>query len=461
MRADLRYKPRSGYNTRSTTGAVKRTFIFVGFVACAASLLAAFYFDFAFSSYIPLSTGLGSRISPSESPETCTPDRESVKGPQPAGYNGSQEVADLTSPGDTLLSLLYENMSDDFVVDKVASSLQLIIQAHLKKPFDPNAPFKPGKRYSFTLDKDGLFLKATIELEPSEIFHCAVVDGLLKSWKEEVVLDFKEESVSFPVIGDLTESVLNAGEGVELALKLSSVFRWDIDFRSESMRGDVCRVLFERRYADDRPSGYGRILSAVYEGRKTGKKTAVLFNNEYYDEKGIQLKKNFLRSPLSVLKVTSRYGMRFHPVFRVWRKHDGVDYAAPQGTPVWAIANGMVTFAGWNHGYGNYVCVKHDNGYESRYGHLRRTFVKVGQRVKQRQKIGLVGMTGIATGPHLDFQLLLKGKHINPLGVTMLAEVRSVPEPLKGRFNFVAQQYQHKLSAMMLSQESTRIGVRQ
>ncbi|MGC8908271.1 MAG: M23 family metallopeptidase, partial [Desulfomonilaceae bacterium] len=428
MRAELRFKPQPRYR-RAASGAAKRVLIFAAAIGCTAALLAALYFDAAFSSYMPLSVISPSRITSSPDSETCLAESETSKAMQPPGFNGSQEIADLTSPGDTLLSLLYENLQDDFVAEKVATSLQSIIQAHLKKPFDPNVPFKPGKRYSIVLDKDGLFIKATFELEPSEIFHCAVVDGLLKSWKEEVVLDFKEETISFPVIGDLTESVLNAGEGVELALKLSSVFRWDIDFRSESMRGDVCKVLFERRYADDRPSGYGRILSAIYEGRKTGKKTAVLFNNEYYDENGVQLKKNFLRSPLSVLKVTSRYGMRFHPVFRVWRKHDGVDYAAPQGTPVWAIANGVVTFAGWNNGYGNYVCVKHDNGYESRYGHLRKMFVKVGQRVKQRQKVGLVGMTGIATGPHLDFQLLFNGKHINPLGVKMVAEVRSVPEP--------------------------------
>ncbi len=453
MRAELRVtlQPRYG---RAASGAVTRVLIFAALIVCVAAMFAALYHDAALSSYMPLSIISPSRPSPSSGPETCAAETDTSKAMQPPGYNGSQEIADLTSPGDTLLSLLYENIQDDFVAEKVAASLQSIIEVHLKRQFDPNSPFKPGKRYSIVMDKDGLFIKATFELEPSEIFHCSVVDGLLKSWKEEVVLDFKEETVSFPVIGDLTESVLNAGEGVELALKLSSVFRWDIDFRSESMRGDVCKVLFERRYADDRPSGYGRILSAVYEGRKTGKKTAVLFNNEYYDENGVQLKKNFLRSPLSVLKVSSRYGMRFHPVFRVWRKHDGVDYAAPQGTPVWAVANGVVTFAGWHSGYGNYVCVKHDNGYESRYGHLRRMFVKVGQRVKQRQKIGLVGMTGVATGPHLDFQLLLKGKHVNPLGVKMVAEVRSVPEPLKERFNFLAQQYQHKISRMILSQES-------
>jgi murein DD-endopeptidase MepM/ murein hydrolase activator NlpD len=392
--------------------------------------------------------------------QTCptVPDASGER--SPVLSNGSLEVTETTGPGDTLISVLSENISDEMVIERVAASLLSIIQTHLNRPFDPNSPLKLGRRYSVTVDKEGVFVKATIELEPSLIFHCAVADGILKSWREEVVLDFKVETVCLTLIGDLTESVLNAGEGVELALKLSSVFRWDIDFRSESIRGDVCRVLFERRYADDRPSGYGRILSAVYEGRKTGKKTAVLFNTEYYDEKGVELKKNFLRSPVSVLKVTSRYGNRYHPVLRVWRKHNGVDYGAPQGTPVWAVANGVVTFAGWSNGYGNYICVKHETGYESRYGHLQRMFVQKGQRIKQRQKIGLVGMTGIATGPHLDFQLLVGGKHVNPLGVKMIRELRTVPEPLKNRFAFVAEQYQ-AMMGIAPGQEQARLAARQ
>jgi murein DD-endopeptidase MepM/ murein hydrolase activator NlpD len=227
-----------------------------------------------------------------------------------------------------------------------------------------------------------------------------------------------------------------------LALKLLNVFRWDIDFQSESMSGDICKVLFERRYADDRPSGYGDILCAVYDGKKTGRKVAVLFNRAYYDENGVELKKNFLRSPLSELRVTSKYGLRFHPIKKVWRKHNGVDYGAPVGTPVWAVASGVVTFAGWQRGYGRYVCIRHDNGYESRYGHLHRYFVAKGQRVKQRQRIGLVGQSGEATGPHLDFQLLRANRHIDPQdrSVRMISTLRSVPGPLKPRFETVAQQ---------------------
>lgn len=368
--------------------------------------------------------------------------------------NGCQEIEEVTSPGDTLFSILNDNIADEQIAQKVAESVASAIQSNVDRPFDPRSQLKPGKRYSIAVDKDGHFLKATVELEPSQVYHATRQDGVIRSWREEVVLEFKTETACFPLRGDVTESMVNAGEGIELALKLTTVFRWDIDFRSESVRGDVCKILFERRYADDRPSGYGRILCAVYEGRKTGKKTAILFNNEYYDENGVELKKNFLRSPLSVIRVTSRYGSRFHPVLRVWRKHDGVDYGAPQGTPVGSIANGVVTYSGWHNGYGNYVCVKHENGYESRYGHLHRVFVHKGQRVKQRQRIGLVGMTGLATGPHLDFQLLVGEKHVNPLGVKMVKDLRTVPAALKNRFDAVAQQRLLSLGGTVLSQQT-------
>jgi len=444
----------------SRAGSVKRLFLFSFLAVLATGVTGYFLWESAKTVQLPLISTMNDQEIEGNASQSCPTGPGALGGKSGSLTNGSLEVTEVTGPGDTLLSVLGANISDDMVIERVAESLMSTIQAHLKTPFDPNSPLKLGRRYSVTVDKEGMFVKATIELEPSQIFHCAVADGGLKSWREEVVLEFKTETVCVTLIGDLTESVLNAGEGVELALKLSSVFRWDIDFRSESIRGDVCRVLFERRYADDRPSGYGRILSAVYEGRKTGRKTAVLFNNTYFDEKGVELKKNFLRSPLSVLKVTSRYGNRFHPVLRVWRKHNGVDYGAPQGTPVWAIANGVVTFAGWSNGYGNYICVKHENGYESRYGHLQRMVVQKGQRVKQRQKIGTVGMTGIATGPHLDFQLLIAGKNINPLGVKMLRDLRSVPEPLKDRFAHVAAQYQ-VMMGLAPDKEKPRLAARQ
>lgn len=377
---------------------------------------------------------------PPDSGPTCAvnPENRAENGVDPS-VNGSQEATDVTGPGDTLISVLHENLLDETSIPKVADSLAAVIQNELKIPFTPDTALPPGRRYSITIDSEGRFLQAVLELEPAHVFHAAREDNAIKSWKEEVVLDFKTEVACFEMKGSLSESITNAGEGIELALKLANVFRWDIDFHSESVRGDTLRVLFERRYADDRPSGYGRILGAVYEGKKTGPKTAVFFNNEYYDEKGTELKKNFLRSPLSVIRVTSKYGYRLHPVLKIWRKHNGVDYGAAQGTPVWAVSGGLVIFSGWSNGYGNYVCIRHDNGFESRYGHLQRIFVNKGQRVKQRQKIGLVGMTGIATGPHLDFQLLVNKKHVDPLKVTMVKSLKSVPPPLAPRFAALAQ----------------------
>jgi murein DD-endopeptidase MepM/ murein hydrolase activator NlpD len=363
-----------------------------------------------------------------------------------------QEISEVTDPGDTLFSLMNDNIADESSPRIVATRLASLIRSTLDKPFNADTPLDAGKRYSVTVDPQGAFLKATVEMEPSNVFHAVLQNGAIRCWKEEVVLDFKVESLEFKMKGDLENSIIAAGEGKQLAALLANVFKWDIDFKTEAMKGDTCKVLFERKYADDRPSGYGNILFAEYKGKKigkneeqnTGKKTAIFFNGEFFDENGVVMKKDLLRSPLKHLRVTSKFGPRFHPVRKIWKRHDGVDYGAPEGTQVQSVANGTVTFAGWSNGYGNYVCIKHDDtGCESRYGHLQRYFVKAGQRVKQTQKIGLVGMTGIATGPHLDFQLLDKhSKHMDPQGknVKMVKSLRTVPAQLKHRFLAVANE---------------------
>jgi murein DD-endopeptidase MepM/ murein hydrolase activator NlpD len=214
-------------------------------------------------------------------------------------------------------------------------------------------------------------------------------------------VEYKTEVCTFKVQKDIVQSILDAGEERELAVKLIHIFRWDIDFQSDVKSGDDCKIVFERRYADDRPAGYGRILYAAYNGKRTGKRTASLFSGEYYDRNGVELKKDYLRAPLNTLRITSGYGMRIHPVLKIWKMHTGVDYGAPAGTPVYAIANGTVSFQGCGDAYGLYVCIRHDNGHESRYSHLSRILVKKGQRVKQRQTIGLVGSTTFNGTPSL------------------------------------------------------------
>jgi murein DD-endopeptidase MepM/ murein hydrolase activator NlpD len=412
---------------------------------------------------VQLSHNMPQRV-PDFSEETTAcevPQAQPVSRPndRPAPSPCSQEVADTSGPGDTLFSLLYANLLDETAARTVAVSLAQAMQPSAKKGFDAYAALAPGTRYSITLDQNGAFQKITLELDPAHIFVCETRGNTVFSWKEDVVVDFKVETLKLKVDGSLEKTVLNAGEGQTLASELRNIFQWDIDFQYDSLRGDECTVLFERRYFDDKPSGYGRILSAIYDGKKTGRRVGILFDGKYYSEDALQLEKDFLRTPLKVVRITSKFGMRFHPVMREWRQHQGVDYGAPTGTPVLAVSRGVVVFAGWQNGYGNYVCIKHDNGFESRYGHLSKIFVRKGLRVKQGQRIGLVGQTGVATGPHLDFQLLAKGKHINPLDtrkVKMAQSPVSVPGPLRNRFQNIAAEALSRLDGATSIQLSRR-----
>jgi len=382
----------------------------------------------------------------------------------------SQDILGDTGEGDTLFSVLSANLPDEESAKEVTLSLASVIQREKTpkrdKSFDGLTPLDPETRYHIVLDRDGRFLQATVEINASNVFHAAIQDGALRSWKEEVVLDFKVESITFQVRGSLLNSLISVGEGVDLAQKLGNVFRWDIDFERESRRGDLCRILFERRYADDRPSGYGRILYAVYEFKRTGeKKTAVLFKNEYhkdeyYSEKGEALRKDFLRSPLRVLRVTSGFGRRLHPILGEYRHHNGVDYAAARRTPVQCVAGGTVTFAGWRGEYGKLVCVKHDNGCESRYGHLHRIDVQKGQRIKQTQRIGQVGSTGRTTGPHLHFEWIMNGIHVNPQDrrkFRMVQSPRTVHPHLKSRFMSITQERARRLTPLGIAMNTQAV----
>ncbi len=230
----------------------------------------------------------------------------------------------------------------------------------------------------------------------------------------------KVAGVAGTIKGSLFEGVMDAGETPELAMRLADIFRWDLDFYTDPRPGDTFRVVIEKReYANGQPSTYGRILAAEYNnaGRPY---QAILFHDDqgkpaYYAGDGKSLQKAFLRSPLKfAARISSHFTRsRFHPVLKIYRPHLGTDYAAPTGTPVQVIANGKVVSAGWSGGGGNAVRVAHSNGYETYYMHLSRILVRRGQSVHQGQTVGLVGATGLATGPHLDFRLRQRGNFVN------------------------------------------------
>ncbi len=226
------------------------------------------------------------------------------------------------------------------------------------------------------------------------------------------------------VVGRVDDSLFNAvedtGESAELAMRIAQIFGYDLDFYTDPRKGDTFRIVLEKKkYANGQTAGYGKILAAEYEN--AGKKyQALLFHDPtgrpgYYSADGKSLQKAFLRSPLKFgAPVTSHFSRaRFHPILKTYRPHMGTDYGAPVGTPVQTIGSGRVVFAGRKGGEGNMVQVAHSNGYETMYLHLSRMFVRTGEHIEMGKTIGLVGSTGLSTGPHLDFRILQKGQYKN------------------------------------------------
>jgi len=226
------------------------------------------------------------------------------------------------------------------------------------------------------------------------------------------------------VRGDIDDSLFNAvedaGESAELALRLAQIFGYDLDFYTDPRKGDTFRILVEKKkYANGQTAGYGKIFAAEYEN--AGKKyQALLFRDAegrpgYYSADGKSLQKAFLRSPLKFgAPVTSHFNRaRFHPILKTVRPHMGTDYGAPIGTPVQTIGSGRVVFAGRKGGEGNMVQIAHFSGYQTMYLHLSRMYVHAGEHVEIGKTIGLVGSTGLATGPHLDFRISQKGQYKN------------------------------------------------
>jgi murein DD-endopeptidase MepM/ murein hydrolase activator NlpD len=232
------------------------------------------------------------------------------------------------------------------------------------------------------------------------------------------------ETETVGVSGEIQDSlfgaVIDAGEKPELAMRLAEIFGWDLDFYTDPRPGDTFRVVVEKKQlSSGELAAYGRILAAEY---KNGSHTyrAVLFHvpsgtPAYFTPEGRSMKKAFLHSPLKfAAPVTSHFSAhRFHPILKQYRPHLGTDYGAPTGTPVQTIGDGRVSFAGRKGGSGNLVEIQHTNGYTTYYMHLSRILVRSGQRVEQGQRIGLVGMTGLATGPHLDFRIQRRGEFLN------------------------------------------------
>ena len=267
---------------------------------------------------------------------------------------------------------------------------------------------------------EGTLREIDYKIDSDHMLKIVPEEGGFSALIKEIPSKMEVAAVTGRVDDSLFNAVEDAGESAELAMRLAQIFGYDLDFYTDPRQGDTFRMILEKKkYANGQTAGYGRILAAEYEN--AGKKyQALLFHDPegrpgYYSADGKSLQKAFLRSPLKFgAPVTSHFSRsRFHPILKTYRPHMGTDYGAPVGTPVQTIGSGRVVFAGRKGGEGNLVQITHPNCYETMYLHLSRMFVRTGEHVEIGKTIGLVGSTGLSTGPHLDFRILQKGQYKN------------------------------------------------
>ena len=268
----------------------------------------------------------------------------------------------------------------------------------------------------------GRSLLGTVEsleyaIDPDRKLLLARADGAFVANVVEIPGTIRPVRICGTLQSSLFESIAKTGEQPDLAFQIADIFAWSLDFYTDPRQGDsFCLLVEKKEYGGARPPTYQRILAATYNNAGA-LHDAYLFPDEdgeprYYSSSGKSLQASFLRSPLRFqARVSSHFSTRrFHPILKRYRPHLGIDYAAPAGTPVQAVASGQVVFSGRMGGAGNLVKLKHPGGYETQYLHLSRRLVRSGERVVQGQQIGLVGSTGLATGPHLDFRIRVNGR---------------------------------------------------
>jgi murein DD-endopeptidase MepM/ murein hydrolase activator NlpD len=283
---------------------------------------------------------------------------------------------------------------------------------------------QPGDFYALIQDESGEILSFEYQRGRRIVYRLERDEQGLRAVRSELPLERRVVRLAGVIDRSLFETVLELGEGAGLTEKYADVFIWDIDFSSQTRPGDEFRMVFEKFYDREGFVRYGNILAAHY---RSGKREfiALYFEDkdgyaDYYTPDGNSVRRTFLRAPVNYTHISSRYSKsRLHPILKVRRPHEGIDYAAPKGTAVWAVADGEVVFKSWEGGFGRLLKVRHNNGYISYYGHLSAYAegITVGSRVQQKQVIGRVGQTGLATGPHLDYRLKLGGRFVDPLKV--------------------------------------------
>ena len=320
--------------------------------------------------------------------------------------------------GETLSSVLRADGISPQLVHEIATEMGKVY--NLRRA-------RPGHDYRVELDPAGQLVEFRYAVSPIERYYVTMSDGELAVRRDEAATRVEVTRIAGVVNSSLHDAIARLGESPQLAAELADLFAWDIDFSRSVHYGDEFRILYERRFqgpgsdGKDYYVGPGRILAARYSGA-AGDHAAVYFQSAdgrggYYRPDGSSVERNFLMAPVRYSKITSAFtNARFHPILGIWRPHHGIDYAAPAGTPIWAVADGTVIYRGVAGGFGNLVKIRHRDGYVSYYGHLSRfaSGLAEGTRVSQKQLIGYVGSTGLSTGPHVCFRMSKDGRFLDP-----------------------------------------------
>lgn len=334
-------------------------------------------------------------------------------------YADFNVVQDTIKKGDSFGSIFQsQNIGDKKVYD---------IVEEVKDSFDVRS-IRYNKPYTLLRSKNKTNKLEVFIYQPDALTYYIVDfrDSIAKAYKKIKPVTFKRKIIGGVLKSSLSETLGNESVETALANRITKVFSWSIDF-FKLKKGDRYGLIFTERFINNKVyDGVEDLQGAFFEYK--GKiiyafpfeKDTLSGKIEYYDDQGKTLKNFFLKTPIKFSRITSRFTMnRFHPVQHTWKAHKGTDYAAPTGTPISTTASGIVEATGYTAGNGNFVKVKHNGTYSTQYLHMSRILVRRGQRVTQGQTIGLVGSTGLASGPHVCYRFWKNGVQVDALRLNL------------------------------------------
>ena len=336
-----------------------------------------------------------------------------------------------------------------------AGVLQQLLEANANSAALRN--IHPGDEFAFQHGEDGSVRGVRFDRDEHTRVTISFEDGNLQQRVVDRQIERRTHVAHGVVERSLFDAGAQAGMSDAMVLKLANAFGYDIDFAQDLRQGDSFTVIYDEVYREGERLHDGEIVAATFVNR--GKRysafryTDVAGNTMYYSDDGRPLRKAFLRTPVEFTRISSLFTAgRMHPILGTMRAHRGVDYAAASGTPIHAAGDGKITFRGWQNGYGNVVILQHGGHYSTLYGHMSRfAGIHDGQHVSQGQTIGYVGMTGMATGPHLHYEFRIDGTHRDPLSVT-LPKPEPLPQIELARFQGQTQPMLAKLKTLEATQ---------